>query len=103
MFKTTVAWLMVAVWPIGMVLLYLAVLIPCRFMLLDDTSSSPLLDATAFLHREYKEHFFRWEPFFLTQRLLLMALSLMPDRLGFIRVLSGLMLSALYCICRRWT
>jgi len=90
--------LLVLLWPVAMPLTYFAVLMPCRTDIKEKRSTA-LVRATAFLHREYKESFFWWEPFFLTQRLLLMALSLMPDRLGFVRVLSGLMLSALYCIC----
>ena len=50
----TVAWPMVALWPVGSVVMYAALLIPCRFMLLDGTGSTPLLRATSFLHRDYQ-------------------------------------------------
>jgi hypothetical protein len=50
----TVAWPMVALWPVGSVVMYAALLIPCRFMLLDETGSTPLLRATSFLHRDYQ-------------------------------------------------
>jgi hypothetical protein len=50
----TVAWFMVAIWPIGMVLIYGAVLYPCRFALLDESKPNVLLEATSFLHRDYK-------------------------------------------------
>ena len=49
-----VAWPMVALWPVGSVVMYAALLIPCRFMLLDETGSTPLLRATSFLHRDYQ-------------------------------------------------
>eukprot|EP00966_Prymnesium_polylepis_P193478 4484701-Prymnesium_polylepis.2 len=49
-----VAWILCAIWPIGMVLVYAALLVPCRTMLFDETWSSPLLRATSFLHRDYK-------------------------------------------------
>ena len=49
-----VAWPMVALWPIGSVVMYAALLIPCRFMLLDEAGSSPLLRATSFLHRDFR-------------------------------------------------
>ena len=39
-------------WPIGMVLLYAALLLPCRFMILDQTPARPLLYATNFLHKD---------------------------------------------------
>ena len=54
-----VAWGLVVIWPIGMVLLYAAILIPCRFMLLGEAGASPLVKATAFLHRDYKTYTFR--------------------------------------------
>jgi len=47
-----VAWPLVCVWPIGMVIMYAALLIPCRTMLIDETASTPLLRATEFLHRD---------------------------------------------------
>ena len=53
-----VAWGFVAIWPIGMVMVYLAVLIPTRYAFLDEQSSNEnvlhLLRATAFLHRDCK-------------------------------------------------
>ena len=56
-----VAWVLVVIWPVGMVVLYASLLVPCRFMLLDETNESPLLDATTFLHRDYKPAFYWWE------------------------------------------
>jgi hypothetical protein len=50
----TVAWPMVALWPIGSVVMYTALLIPIRSMLIDEKGSTPLLTATTFLHRDYK-------------------------------------------------
>jgi succinate dehydrogenase/fumarate reductase cytochrome b subunit len=66
-----VAWVLVAIWPLGMVLAYAALLVPCRFMLLDETASSPLVEATSFLHRDYKPAFYYWEVLALTQRTVL--------------------------------
>lgn len=43
----------VAIWPVGMIVLYIWLLIPCRFMILDEAARSPLLEATQFLHRDY--------------------------------------------------
>lgn len=49
-----IAWALILLWPVGMVVMYAAVLLPCRLMLLDNVPASPLLYATAFLHRDYK-------------------------------------------------
>jgi hypothetical protein len=50
----TIAWPMVVIWPIGSVLVCVALLMPCRAMILEEASSSPLMHATAFLHRDFK-------------------------------------------------
>ena len=50
----TIAWPLVAMWPIGMVVMYAMLLYPCHLMMHDETASSPLLRSTAFLHRDYK-------------------------------------------------
>lgn len=49
------AWIFVAIWPIGMVALYAALLFPCRRLLQEDEYEATLLTrCTAFLHRDYK-------------------------------------------------
>ena len=58
----------VGVWPIGVPLLFLVMLLPIRRHLLQKRSSR-LVQNTAFLHREYKPAYFFWEAIFLTQRL----------------------------------
>lgn len=50
-----VAWTLVAIWPVGMVALYVALLIPCRSRLMDaENNTSALVRATAFLHCDYR-------------------------------------------------
>lgn len=49
-----VAWVFVAIWPLGMVAMYAGLLIPCRKMLLAEQMDHPLVLATSFLHRDYK-------------------------------------------------
>jgi hypothetical protein len=49
-----VAWILVGLWPVGMVALYAALLYPVRKELLTGDGASPLVSATAFLHRDYK-------------------------------------------------
>jgi hypothetical protein len=60
-----VAWILVLLWPIGMVLLYAVLIVPCRFMLLDESPPTPLLMATKFLHRDYSLNFFGGRSFCL--------------------------------------
>jgi hypothetical protein len=48
-------WTVVCLWPIGMALLYIAVLLPCRYEIFDDSEEpTPIMQATAFLWRDYK-------------------------------------------------
>lgn len=49
-----VAWPMVAIWPIGSVVMYALLLVPCRKRLYDEDATSPLIRATSFLHRDFK-------------------------------------------------
>ena len=118
----SVAWPFVAVWPIGCVVGYACLLIPCRFMLLDGQQSSPLLRATAFLHRDYKPSFYwcvgtppcakpslltcagrsgdrRWEVAALLQRTILTGWLLLVDsELRFLRLLAGLIVTISFLV-----
>ena len=59
-----VALVFVFIWPVGMPLMFLALLLLSRRW--------PLLSSgTAVLHQEYKEAFFWWEPIFMLQRLVI--------------------------------
>jgi hypothetical protein len=55
-----VAYVFFAIWPVGMPLLYLLMLVTCRGALVEKRST-PLTHATSFLHQEYSSHFFWWE------------------------------------------
>lgn len=48
------AWVLVAIWPVGMVLLYSSLLFPCREALTREDTDTMLVRATAFLHRDYR-------------------------------------------------
>ncbi|KAL1524680.1 hypothetical protein AB1Y20_019566 [Prymnesium parvum] len=86
----SVAWLFIAVWPIGMVAMYIALLVPCRNLLRDEHVESPLLRATAFLHRDYKIGYFWWEVASLMQRTTLTGwLLLIDDKDGIFRLLAA--------------
>lgn len=50
-----VAWVFIAIWPIGMVVLYSSLLILCRTRIRDGDFDFPLIRATEFLHRDYKK------------------------------------------------
>jgi len=63
-----IAFVFFAIWPVGMPLLYLLMLWPCRVALLE-ARSTPLTHATSFLHQEYTPQYFAWEPLFVLQRL----------------------------------
>ena len=60
----------ILIWPIGMPVLYMLVLLPCREALRLGRRTR-IVQATAFLHKEYKPTFFWWEVVTLTQRLVL--------------------------------
>jgi len=104
-----VAWVLVTIWPIGMVLLYTALLVPCRFMFLDDDGedaaaasdsfNSGLLHATAFLHRDYKAAYYWWEIASLVQRTTLTGWLLLIDiELQFIRLIAALCISVAFLV-----
>eukprot|EP00966_Prymnesium_polylepis_P171924 3975829-Prymnesium_polylepis.1 len=87
----TTAWIFVSLWPIGMVIVYFALLFPVRKLLLDAEGTSPLKEATTFLHRDFKASYFWWEVFSLVQRTVLTGWLLLIDTsLPFLRLLSAL-------------
>jgi hypothetical protein len=64
------AWVLVALWPIGMLVVYAAMLLPCGKTLINEEPATPLVRATAFLHLDYQPRFFWWEILSLFQRTL---------------------------------
>jgi len=84
---------LIAVWPVGMVLLYAAVLIPCRRALRAHTQT-PILRASRFLHQDYEPSWFFWELVELVRRTILIGwVLLIPTSLTFIRLVVALLLS----------
>ena len=55
-----VAFVFMAVWPIGAVVLYVLLLLLCR-RALNAGETTTLTRATRFLHADYKTHFYWWE------------------------------------------
>ncbi|KAL1525500.1 hypothetical protein AB1Y20_020356 [Prymnesium parvum] len=94
-----VAWALVAIWPVGMVLTYAILLVPCRKLLLDETFDSPLVRATTFLHRDYKPSYCWWEVASLLQRTILTGwLLLIDDAIAFMRLVAALILSIAFLV-----
>ena len=65
-----IAYFFLALWPIGMPIIYMIVLFPIR-ALLRQRKSTRWVRATDFLHKDYKPAFFWWEIITLSQRLVL--------------------------------
>jgi len=94
-----VAWAFVVIWPIGMVLMYAAVLVPCRTHIRDDGPNSMLLRSTAFLHRDYIPEFYWWEVASLLQRTTLTGWLLLIDpSLPFIRLVAALIVTIAFMV-----
>ena len=90
---TTIAAAFVAIWPVGMVVLYLLVLLPCRTSL-RARSHTPLVRATSFLHQDYHVDFFFWELIELNRRTALIGwVLLIPTEQTFLRLVVALLLS----------
>jgi len=96
-----VAWVLVAIWPVGMVAGYAALLVPCHSMLLTDShdDSSQLLRATQFLHRDYKAAYYWWEIASLLQRTMLTGWLLLVDgETPFVRLVAALVITISYLV-----
>jgi len=94
-----VAWVLVCIWPVGMIVMYVSLLIPCREMLLSRASTTPLLRATAFLHRDYKPPYYWWEVASLLQRTVLTGwLLLISAEQQFLRLLAALIISIAFLV-----
>ena len=90
-----IAYGLMAVWPIGMVLLYALLLVPVAKPLTQRRSSA-LTKATAFLWRDYEVDYFWWEPLELLRRTALTGwVLLLPEKKRFLRLVTGLLISLL--------
>jgi len=74
-----VAWVLVLLWPIGIVLLYGGLLASVRRVIIEDLDKTPLFYATSFLHRDFKRGMFWWEIIALIQRTVLTGWLLLID------------------------
>ena len=85
---------LIGVWPLGSLLLFSSLLIPCGRSI-RTRSPSALALATAFLHREYKPKWYWWEVFELARKLVLTgALLLIPEKRAFLRIVVATLICA---------
>jgi len=87
----TIAYASLFLWPIGMPLIYIVVLVPIRAELWQ-RKQTRWVKATEFLHQDYKPGLFLWEIVTLTQRLVLSGFVLLiPIEADSWRVFLGLL------------
>ena len=90
---TSIAYALIFVWPVGMVVVFAAVLLPCRHPLHSRTQT-PLTRATRFLHKDYHVDYFYWEIVELFRRTVLVGwVLLIPNEKMFLRLVVALLLS----------
>ena len=95
---TGLASLFVLVWPLGMPLCYVLVLLLCRKSILE-RRQTPLVVATEVLHKEYRPTLFWWEVLPLLQRITLTGFVLLiADRYELLRLLVGLHIALFYLV-----
>lgn len=85
---------LVIIWPVGVCILYASLLFACRSSIAR-RSPSALVDATAFLHKDYNpEEFYYWELLELNRRLIITGwVTLIPNHLSSVRLLVALLVS----------
>ena len=69
-----IAWLAIWIYPIGLFVLNLVLLVKVRNTVIDGQQQTSLSKATAFLHREYQPSLFWWELLEMARRFLLVGL-----------------------------
>ena len=92
------AYAFIALWPVGLVLLYAALLLRCGPRLRANAPDA-LTRATRFLHGEYETVFYYWELVELLRRTTLVGyVLLIPAEQAFFRIVLGLLVSNLYLL-----
>ena len=95
---TALASFFVLIWPIGLPVCYLLLLLPCRKSILQKRRTH-LVKATRFLHKEYEPRFYWWELLPLLLRLTLTGFVLaIPERYELWRMLAGMLVAQLYLV-----
>ena len=94
-----IAYFFLALWPIGMPIIYALVLFPIRAQL-RQKQSSRWVRATEFLHQDFKPNFFWWDIVTLTQRLVLSGFVLLiPIEADSWRIFLGVLWAIGYLSC----
>ena len=89
---------LVVVWAVLMPLLFFAAVQPSRTAI-RRSRSTPLVRATAFLHREYEPQYYFWEAVYLAQRLILVGfVQFIPREQEHLRLLVGMLVALSYLI-----
>ena len=92
------AYFLIAIWPLGSLLLYGSLLIPC-YKPLQAKTPTALTRATAFLHREYELTFYWWEALELARKLTLTgAVLLIEEQRAFLRLLVATVICSVYAV-----
>ena len=92
------AYVFVAIWPLGLPLCYFILLQGCQRDF-SRRAQTPLVAATELLHKEYKPTFYWWELLSLLQRLILTGFVLLIDEeKGLVRMNAGVMVALLYLV-----
>ena len=91
---TMTALILLIIWPVGMVVVYAAILLSCRSSLIA-REPTPLSRATKFLHREYKVEWFAWELLELNRRTFLVGwvIFIFDTEEEFLRLVAALLVS----------
>lgn len=90
---TSIAIAFVRVWPVGMVLLFAAILLPCRGSL-HAHHQTALARATSFLHKDDKVDYFYWELVELVRRTVRIGwVVTIPTEHTFLRLMFAVLLS----------
>ena len=93
----TSAYVLLAVWPIFVPLLFVLSLLPIRYDLLQKRNTG-LVQATEFLHKEYQPQFYFWEPIYIVQRLVIVGFVQLFDGAALMKLQIGLLLTLSYTI-----
>lgn len=93
------SWILICVWPLGVPLVFLLLLLPIRYAILQKRNTRLVL-ATAFIHKEYEPHYYFWEPVFLIERLIVVGFvqMLVEESHALIRIQLGLIITLGYAI-----
>jgi len=92
-----VAWLGVFIYPIGLPVAYITLLLTARANLIA-SKKTPLTHALRFLHSEYKPEFFWWELVEVLRRFLLVGVAVLISPGSLVQLIFGSLTSSLFLV-----